>query len=718
MNTDDDRIHVSGIDIEWDANVGGCKFENLPVAMMWIDTTLAGLFSAVQSMVGTQRSVLALQSEGRKSVDEDWKVISQFPDFHDGFKAIANIAAVAGWGRWQLVFLDMEKQEACFRMSNVWEATYQKALGVCWGSGFLAGKVAGYCTKLFKTNCWAEQTAYIARGDSFDEFVVKPSTRSIEIEMESLLATDEATRADMAVALRKLEKEVAERKHTEEMLRESEQRIQSIINNTDAGYYFLGKNGLFLDVNEAWLKLHGYSSKDEVLGKHFSFTQLVHDLSKATQNVEFVLQGNSIPFGEFTRKYKDGAVGYHTFSANPVIKDGQVIGLEGFIIDVTEKKQFEKHLLQAQKVEAIGALAGGIAHDFNNMLSVITGNISYALSLVDKTSELKDVLSDVQEGARQAQHLTHQLLTFAKGGEPIKKSHDINELIEKSAQFVTSGAKSQCYLKLADDSWTVEIDSSQITQVMSNMIINANQAMPEGGSVTIQTENVHVETDAHLHLPAGKYVKISIQDQGIGIQDKHLANIFDPYFTTKEEGSGLGLATAYSIIKRHDGYITVNSEVGGGTVFYIYLPASDIDICDSDKMPEPQHIGQGNILIMDDQESILRMIGRMLNQMGYKTTLASNGSEAIEKYREAYASQRPFNLVILDLTVPGGMGGAKTISGLLKIDPRVKAVVSSGYSNDPIMSNYKDHGFCAVIPKPYSRSQLAEVLKGVFETAE
>lgn len=718
MSTADDRIHVSGIDMKWNVESGDCKFADLPVAMMWTDTTLAGLFSGVQSMVGTQRYLLALQSEGRKSVDEDWKVISNFPDFHDGFKAIANIAAVAGWGKWQVVLLDMEKPEACFRMSNAWEGTYQKALGVCWGSGFLAGKVAGYCTRLFQTNCWAEQTAYIARGDSFDEFVVKPSTHSIEMEMENLLATDEATRADMSVALSKLEKEVAERRHTEEMLRESEHRIQSIINNTDAGYFFIGQNGLFLDVNEAWLRLHGYSSKDEVLGKHFSFTQLANDLDEATQNTEFVLQGNSIPFGEFTRKCKDGAVGYHTFSANPVIKDGRVIGLEGFIIDVTEKKQFEGHLLRAQKVEAIGALAGGIAHDFNNMLSVITGNVSYALSLVEGTSELKDVLSDVQEGAKQAQDLTRQLLTFAKGGEPIKKPHNINELIEKSAQFGTSGAKSIYKLELADDLWTVEIDSSQITQVMSNIIINANQAMPNGGTVTIHTENVDVTTDTNIHLSKGKYVKISIQDQGTGIQDTHIANIFDPYFTTKEQGSGLGLATAYSIIKRHDGYITANSEVGEGTLFYVYLPASDVDVCDSEHMADQQHSGQGNILIMDDHQSILKMLGRTLNQMGYRTTGAANGSEAIEKYRQAHASHNPFTLVILDLTVPGEMGGAETLLELQKIDPKVKAMVSSGYSNDPIMSNYEDHGFCAVIPKPYSRDQLAEVLNSLIETTD
>ena len=205
------RIRVSGIQMEWQPEKGACTFENLPVAMMWVDTTLAGLMSGVQNMVGTERFGLALQSEGRKSVEEDWQVISKFPDFSEGFKAIANIAAVAGWGRWELTSLDQEQRECRFRVENSWEGRYQRSLGVCWGSGMLAGKMAGYCSKLFGTNCWAEQTAFIAKGDACDEFVVRPSSRSIEKEIEGLLASDEATRADMAVALRKLETEMAER---------------------------------------------------------------------------------------------------------------------------------------------------------------------------------------------------------------------------------------------------------------------------------------------------------------------------------------------------------------------------------------------------------------------------------------------------------------------------------------------------------------------------
>jgi PAS domain S-box-containing protein len=237
LGYESERIKVSGINIEWSSNQGMCTFENLPVAMMWIDTTLAGLMSGVQAMVGTERFGLALQSEGRKSVEEDWRVISQFSDFRDGFKAIANIAAVAGWGEWELISLDENKQRCTFQVKNGWEGRYQKSLGVDWGSGMLAGKMAGYSSKLFKTNCWAEQTRFIAKGDEFDEFVVKPSDRSVENEIENLLLTDEATRADMAVALEKLQKEILERKQAEEALQFSLDRFKIVMDSLDAAVY-------------------------------------------------------------------------------------------------------------------------------------------------------------------------------------------------------------------------------------------------------------------------------------------------------------------------------------------------------------------------------------------------------------------------------------------------------------------------------------------------
>jgi len=348
------------------------------------------------------------------------------------------------------------------------------------------------------------------------------------------------------------------------------------------------------------------------------------------------------------------------------------------------------------------------------MLGVITGNLSYALSNLSKNDELFEVLSDIQDSSKQAQNLTHQLLTFSKGGAPIKKTTDINKIISDAAVFSIRGAKTKCNFELSNDLWLSEVDEGQINQVVGNLVINANQAMPNGGYITIRTENAEIEADSGLPLSAGRYIKIVVEDQGIGISKKQLSNIFEPYFTTKQKGSGLGLATVYSIINKHGGYIAVYSEIDKGTVFNIYLPATSKGVKKIVDKCEPEHSGQGKILIMDDQESILKMVGRMLNRMGYETFFATDGSQAVEMYKEAQSFENSFDLVILDLTVPGGMGGLKTIIELLKTDPKVKAVVSSGYSNDPIMANYEDYGFCGVVPKPYTKNQLSEVLNKIF----
>ena len=314
--------------------------------------------------------------------------------------------------------------------------------------------------------------------------------------------------------------------------------------------------------------------------------------------------------------------------------------------------------------------------------------------------------------------MTQQLLTFAKGGEPIKKLCDINKLLEEIARFITSGAKTRCHFKLANDLWAAEVDRGQINQVISNIVMNAVQAMPDGGIITITSENNSIETGNDLQLPAGPYVKITIEDQGIGIHEKHIPNIFDPYFTTKQTGSGLGLATSYSIVRKHSGHISVYSEVEKGTAFHIFLPASAQTITQDEDKRQAIHQGQGRILILDDQEPILKMISRMLSKMGYETVTVTDGEKAIEQYRAAFDAGYPFDLAILDITIPGGMGGAKTIEELLKIDPKVKAIVSSGYSIDPIMSNYKDYGFCDIAPKPYTKEHLAELLnKHLSETS-
>ncbi|MDM8517071.1 ATP-binding protein [Desulfobacterales bacterium HSG16] len=510
------------------------------------------------------------------------------------------------------------------------------------------------------------------------------------------------------------EMDITDQKKYERSLKESEKQFRHFFEHLPIGVAVYesvnnGEDFIFSDINITGQKLSKVSI-DEIRGK--KLTQVFPGarelgLFKALQDSWRTGKPYHVPF----RQYKDERI--IQWVENRIFRhpSGKVVALYD---DRTKLMRLEEGLRQTQKMEAVGTLAGGIAHDFNNMLGVITGNISYALSILNNDDELYEVLSDVQESSKQAQSLTHQLLTFSKGGAPIKKVSNINRLIKESAIFSLRGAKANCDFVFLQDLFAAEIDEGQINQVIGNLVINANQAMANGGTIKVRTENAEIGAESDLPLSTGRYIKIIVEDQGIGISQKHISNIFEPYFSTKQKGSGLGLATTYSIIKKHDGHISVYSEIEKGTVFTIYLPASlkAVDkIKDSEKF---NHIGHGKILIMDDQKPILDMVERMLNRMEYETAAAIDGTQAVKMYREAHLSSKGFDLVILDLTVPGGMGGAETIVELLKVDPKVKAVVSSGYSNDPVMANYENYGFCGVIPKPYTKSQLSELLNKIF----
>lgn len=379
-----DKIHVSGINVEWNVNKGTCTFEKLPVAMMWVDTTLAGLMSGVQAMVGTERFLLALQSEGRNSVEDDWQVISRFPDFREGFKAIANIAAVAGWGDWQLISLNEKNKECRFQVQDSWEGRYQHALGVCWGSGMLAGKMAGYCSRLFEINCWSEQTSFIANGDPFDEFVVKPSDRSIEKEIENLLATDEATRADMAVALQKLGKEVAERQQAESSLRGSEERWQAIVNNAVVGIYQVTAEGKFVLVNPKLAQIFGFKSPEEFLGSVSNITELYVHPEERLPILQEINTSGFVDGVEALFRRKDGQNIWIRISARVIKGPSKETIYEGFMVDVTEHKKaiddlriseekFSKAFHSSPNLMAITRVSDGQYLDVNESYVRITG---------------------------------------------------------------------------------------------------------------------------------------------------------------------------------------------------------------------------------------------------------------------------------------------------------------------------------------------------------
>jgi CheY-like chemotaxis protein/anti-sigma regulatory factor (Ser/Thr protein kinase) len=331
---------------------------------------------------------------------------------------------------------------------------------------------------------------------------------------------------------------------------------------------------------------------------------------------------------------------------------------------------------------------------------------------VGKESRAYRRLEEAERATMRAADLTQQLLTFSKGGAPIKRSASIVEIIEESARFALSGSNVKCVCQFPDNLWSVEVDEGQMHQVFHNLVINADQAMPEGGIITVHADNAILGAGGPVQ--AGKYVKIVFEDQGTGISEEHIQKIFAPYFTTKEKGRGLGLAVVYSIIKNHGGHITVESRLGAGTTFTLYLPASDKPIAEEKGHEEEPIVGKGRILLMDDEDVVRDIAGEILKEIGYEVEIAKDGREALELYRTAEESARPFDVVIMDLTIPGGMGGKEAIKKLHEINPRVKAIVSSGYANDPVMANFRDYGFDAVIPKPYSGKDLSRIVHKIL----
>ncbi|MFC1549513.1 ATP-binding protein [Nitrospirota bacterium] len=375
----------------------------------------------------------------------------------------------------------------------------------------------------------------------------------------------------------------------------------------------------------------------------------------------------------------------------------------------------ERQSLRAQKLEAVGFLAGGIAHDFNNALAIITNNLYLVKTMTgDNESALKK-LEAAGIAAMRASNLTKQLLTFSKGGDPVMRTMPVKRIVEESARISTSGSTVKCEVApMPEDLRLVRADEGQMNQVLSNLLINAVQASPLGGSIHIEADNHDIEENSSLPLPPGKYVRISITDHGEGIPEENLQRIFDPYFTTKDQGSGLGLASAYSIIKRHSGLIDVESAPGKGSTFRVYLPSSDEPYSKDVAMDDMSNLSGLRILIMDDEQAFLDSTGAALNMSGHNVSFASNGIEAIERYRYAMDSDRPFDLVIMDLVIPGGLGGAEAINRLLEIDPAIRTIVSSGYSNDPVMANFRSYGFKGILPKPFTMEQMQRELRKVM----
>jgi len=406
---------------------------------------------------------------------------------------------------------------------------------------------------------------------------------------------------------------------------------------------------------------------------------------------------------------------YVEIIASPLLDQrGEAYAVIEVVRDISARKRMAEEILRAQKLESIGLLAGGIAHDFNNLLTALLGNISLAKTYAAEDGKVIAKLKAAEKASLRARDLTRQLLTFSRGGAPVKTVMNINEMVRDSCIFSLRGANVKCNFSLSDDIWPVEVDAGQLSQVMNNLVINADQAMPEGGTINVSTENVSLTSGNPMLLSPGRYVQISCVDEGHGIDVKDLPRIFDPFYSTKQEGSGLGLTTAFSIIKNHGGHITVESAHDAGAKFLVYLPAAGAEVEKRPQQDETIYKGEGRILIMDDEESIRTLAQEMLAHLGYEVIAASNGEEAVKKYEEALRGNKPFDAVILDLTVPGGMGGSEAGSRLLALNPGVKILVSSGYANDPIIAYYEKYGFRGIIPKPYKIQEMSKKLHEIL----
>ncbi len=568
----------------------------------------------------------------------------------------------------------------------------------------------------------AWQKGTIFRGE---EVIPQPDGTSKVFDVIKVpIFNEDGTRKGLVV----IGRDISEKKKIEQALREEKERLSAILSSIHEGVIATDDQYRILFMNQYAQEILGLDEEDYFKK---NIRELSYIRSGPCSNEEIKLIKKTIESGqsyypdrllEFTAQ--DGRRLLVDANCSPILRPDQVGKISGVVItfrDVSEQKKLEEELFKARKLESLAILAGGLAHDFNNILTAIIGNLSLVKLRMGKTecpAKLMELVEKAEAASMRAQGLTQQLLTFSKGGAPVKKASTIQELIVSTVEFTLRGSKVRYNVSLPEDLWPVEIDEGQISQVINNLTINALQAMPDGGHFFVEAENLFLEKESAIPLPAGKYVKISFKDTGCGIPSDVISRIFDPYFTTKKKGSGLGLASTYSIIKKHGGYITVESEPGKGTTFIFYLPASDKKLEENGELQEnsEQTVEGARILVMDDEDNIRELVKDILENIGYEVIEASDGQEAIELFKKEHGNGRNIDLVILDLTVPGGLGGKKTIKELRKLEPNIRAIVSSGYSTDPIMARYQEYGFDGVVAKPYQANELILTIQQVLNT--
>ncbi len=548
------------------------------------------------------------------------------------------------------------------------------------------------------------------KGDLIPAYEIEVESRNGQVFVGELTATlIHSEETQCMVVLR----DVTEQHRVQEELRKSEERYRSVVDNMAVGISLVDTNMRIQAINPQMKK---WFPQIDISGKPRCYESYLNPPGgKPCPGCPVLktLEDGQIHEAVTEMVVADGVTRNFRILSAPIKRpDGKVESIIEVTEDITDRLKMEKELLKSEKLESIGILAGGIAHDFNNILVAILGNISLAKLRLEPDSDIIHLLEKAENASERARDLTQQLLTFSRGGEPIKRVVNVATLLKDTVSFSLHGANVVGEYDIAADLLKAEVDVGQFSQVINNLIINAIQAMPRGGTIFVHASNIDI-CQARLRLDPGDYIKISIRDQGHGILPEYMGKIFDPFFTTKPDGNGLGLASCYSIIKKHGGHIEVDSLPGQGTTFTIFLPttqkAEDESVSVSDKLVD----GQGRILVIDDDEWVRQLAKDILGKTGYEVRAIANGEEAICIFRDACDRGEAFDAAIIDLTIPGGIGGKDIIFKLKEIDPGLKAIVSSGYSNDPVMANYEAYGFSGRIAKPYRASELSNIISRV-----
>ncbi len=512
-----------------------------------------------------------------------------------------------------------------------------------------------------------------------------------------------------------LDQEVAGRRRAEDDLASEKERLRVTLESIADGVVTTDTSGRVMTLNRVAEELTGWS-RAEAAGRPIEEVLRIVDEARRHEEGESLrtTPQTEPPGGGFLLLARDGAERLVSRSIARIQDAGQqAMGWVVVFRDVTRRRKINEELQKANKLESVGLLAGGIAHDFNNLLTGIQGYVTLArLDLPEGRPSTR--LGEAEAACRRAQALTQQLLTFSRGGIPLRRSVALGAVLRESSSLVLAGSRVRCDRSVPDDLWPVWADEGQVSQAVNNLVINAAQAMPDGGVVTIEARNLPLGAplvDGGVTVPAGEWVRVSIRDEGPGIAPEHLPRIFDPFFTTKPSGTGLGLPTTYSIVRRHEGHITVGSRPGEGATFHIYLPraATEPEVAHEPQVVAPSF--QGRVLVMDD-EAVVRSVAReMLDALGWAVDLCADGSEVVDAWLAARRAGRPYDMVILDYTVPGGISGAEAVRRLREVAPTVPVILSSGYSESTVFAEFRAWGFDAVLPKPYRLDQLSRVLE-------